>query len=893
MKSGNITADQGLIAQEYIAGRPPNTYEDLLFLANFNNGVNGQTTAIDQGILRQPITFRGKAQLTTAYSKWGTTSLALPFTLNSNLNNSTFGKVTIPWNYTFENTLHNGDCTAECWFLPDGTNFPFAGYLFSMSSGPGVVLLANTIQPYWSYSYLYSNVFAYLASGIGTSPVWYHIAICRRGGIVRSFVNGVMKTKSDSGADPEIIPGSTSTIGSTGIYPQGFGMQIGGPSNDFSIPVNGATYGGGSIGGYMDSLRITARALYPDDTTSSTPFTLPSGPWGAPLQVYSAKITKLGYTGKVNTPTTDPDILPPPSVVAHGQTFPLQFIDSDTIPVPWIHNEPQILSPLVVDHAPPGASSMPPPTLISSGPLAGVSQYFYNTFVSAPLPSARVFGNLLISFITCYGDINNISGIRQAGEQDDKPDFIVPPTWTKLLEVQLPNSSTKISSPITFAAAYRLIDGTETSCEWVPTRWVTDAGAIDLINNVVLPVPANGDFTSFSISHFMSQTFQFAGAEGLQPIGSVFNTIYNFPDPNWPTSFTTASPLTTEFDNSLVLAFMRWFDPGNGIYNTGYYEPSVTAPTPYTELSYNAQSPTNGANGISTSLTILSEPVSAQGPADPMTFNLLFPIAGYQLMAMEVKGGLISGGDDVSYTPSLTYNPQLIQNISQDFTASTAIDVTFPITLSDQATFMLQQHDLFLHCVQVQAGNQIFTVTNTDASNPNTWTVGGTNIDANTSSIWMWKLLSKDESTFVPGGFFSSPDTTKHAYPHVTWQTSAISKTKCFQFRGANWSTPIGATASNFGSTSPITLSGITTTKNYSAVLAILMTKTNQSIPIPTNYTNAAPYQWGIYTVDNDTYGSFRGAYETQQNSGTTADNISVAITATNWKAFMIEIKSN
>jgi hypothetical protein len=668
-------------------------------------------------------------------------------------------------------------------------------------------------------------------------------------------------------------------------------MQIGGPSNDFSVPVNGATYGGGSIGGYMDSLRITAQALYPDDTTNSTPFTLPSGPWTAP-QVYSAKITKLGYTGKVNTSTIDPDILPPPSVVVHGQTFPVQFIDNDTIPVPWIHNEPQILSPFVVDHAPPGAPSMPPPTLVSSGPLAGVSQYFSSTFVSAPLPGARVVGNLLISFLTCYSDFNTTDNVIQRGEQDDKPDFIVPPTWTKLLEVQFPNSSTKISGPITFAAAYRLIDGTETSCEWVPTRWVTDTGTIDLLNNIVLPVPALGDFTSFRIGHFISQTFQFAGAEGLQPIGALLSTLVNFPDPNWPESFTTPSPLTTGFDNSLVIAFMRWFDPGNGIYSTGYYEPYVTTPTPYTELSYNAQSPTNGANGISTSLTIFSEPLSAQGPTDPMTFNLLFPIAGYQLMAMEVKGGLISGGDDVSYTTNLTYNPQLIQNISEDYAAATAIDVSFPITLSN-GTYYMQQHDLLIHCVQVQAGNQTFTVTNTDPTNPNTWTVGGTNIDSNTSSIWMWKLLSQNETTYIPGSIFSSTDTVKHAHPHVTWQTSAVSKTKCFQFRGANWSTPIGAIASNFGSTSPITLSGITTTKNYSAVLAILMTKTNQSIPIPTNYTNAAPYQWGIYTVDNDPYGSFRGAYETQQNSGATADNISVAITATNWKAFMIEIKSN
>jgi hypothetical protein len=577
-------------------------------------------------------------------------------------------------------------------------------------------------------------------------------------------------------------------------------------------------------------VRIVKVALYPTDAS----FTPPSMAFTAP-QIYTPRIIDI---------TT----IYSPVINFTGRLLPPNINDNDSIYTFGVASNPQVLQPSIVDHLAPGTPGPPAPILVSVGTIA-IADSFSQSFMSSSLPASRVIGNTLISYISCFASL-------QPGSQAANPNFIVTGSWTKVLEI----TNNAIPS-LTIAIATRLVDGTETACEWVPTAFFNPTGNAGL----------------FQVRDALSQTFQFSGVSGLNPIGAVASQYTNF-DPNFQFSINTGSVLTTLFDNSVILSALQWFDPG-----AATYAETPTPNSPWTLLGH-AQTQTDRPYG--SIAETFYETVSNSGPADPIDLNFQFPIASYSVTEMEVKGGLVSGGDDAMFTPIMGYDPRFQQNSAvTEVTGTSALIHLTALTPSFSNVNLYAPGDLFIVHIIAQAGNQTFSITNNWTTGGSNWTIGGTSTDNNLSSMWCWKVLNQNEGTIIPGDYIITfPTWVANPRPTINWGTSCAVQAEAYQFRG-NGASPIGATATAFGSTSPLTIGGITTTHPRDGVMVMMLTKNNQNILLPSGYTNIGN--------GNDASGSFRVGYQTWEPSGSASNDVSVTITNTNWRAFMVEIKSN
>ena len=206
------------------------------------DGTNGATSTSDLSNRSGGVSFAGTAQISTAQSKFGGSSLVLD-------GNSDY--LTISDSY-WASAIDSGDWTVEFWvrFAALGSNEELVGNRGNTggNSSNGWALrktTSNNIILYWyeggEFNYLNNSQGSQTALSADT---WYHIAVTRSGNAWRLFLNG---TQEDTVTDSGTIVSSN--------------------ENRLFIGNFGVNY----LNGYMDDLRITVgQARYTSNFTAPT-----------------------------------------------------------------------------------------------------------------------------------------------------------------------------------------------------------------------------------------------------------------------------------------------------------------------------------------------------------------------------------------------------------------------------------------------------------------------------------------------------------------------------------------------------------------------------------------------------------------------------------------------
>ena len=208
------------LKQQSVAATDTNIREVSLLL--HGNGTNGSTTITDSSLSPKTVTAVGNAQISTAQSKFGGSSLLL--------NNNFTDVFTVPTNAAF--AFGTGDFTVEAWIFQLGqrqysTLLEIGNHLYTDS----IVFLTGT-----SGFQVYSGGF-YGAGNYLSLNTWQHIAYCRSGPTLTMYVNG-------AAASAVSFPNNLTNVSTISIgFPKGYI-----PSGDSS---------GYPFNGYIDDLRIT------------------------------------------------------------------------------------------------------------------------------------------------------------------------------------------------------------------------------------------------------------------------------------------------------------------------------------------------------------------------------------------------------------------------------------------------------------------------------------------------------------------------------------------------------------------------------------------------------------------------------------------------------------
>jgi hypothetical protein len=208
---------------------PPTNITNTNTLLNFTNG--GVIDATGKNVLETV----GNAQISTTQSKWGGSSMGFTTSGARLQGNSLLGNSV---------AFGTGDFTIEVWVYLTSTSADstimdtrpgansgnyFLFYLWTNGGGQ---------QPTISWYVPGGSV---LSTGTISANTWTHVAICRSGGTIRSFKDGVQQA-SASNTTAYANPGAP-------------------------YPYIGADYPGGVFQGYMDDLRITKYARYTGNFT--------------------------------------------------------------------------------------------------------------------------------------------------------------------------------------------------------------------------------------------------------------------------------------------------------------------------------------------------------------------------------------------------------------------------------------------------------------------------------------------------------------------------------------------------------------------------------------------------------------------------------------------------
>ena len=210
------------------------------------DGTNGATSTTDLSDRGNTVTFGGDAEISTAQSKFGGSSLSLD-------GNGDY--VDLP---QATNQLVSEDFTIEFWFrINSGAGSETIGLFgsyYTGGSGKGMLMVSSATynQVYFQWHYGASD-WAYLNQTQGTrtalsNNTWYHVAVTRSGSTWRLFLNG---TQEDSVTQSSYITdsGSTTRLGNYG------------PSATASDGLNG----------YIEDFRITRGvARYTSNFTAPT-----------------------------------------------------------------------------------------------------------------------------------------------------------------------------------------------------------------------------------------------------------------------------------------------------------------------------------------------------------------------------------------------------------------------------------------------------------------------------------------------------------------------------------------------------------------------------------------------------------------------------------------------
>jgi len=210
------------------------------------DGTNGATSTTDLSERGNTVTFGGDAEISTAQSKFGGSSLSL----DGNGDYVDLPQVT--------NQLVSEDFTIEFWFrINSGAGSETVGLFgsyYTGGSGKGMLMQStatyNQVFFQWHYG---ASDWAYLNQTQGTrtslsNNTWYHVAVTRSGSTWRLFLNG---TQEDSVTQSSYITdsGSTTRLGNYG-------------------PSGTASHG---LNGYIEDFRITRGvARYTSNFTAPT-----------------------------------------------------------------------------------------------------------------------------------------------------------------------------------------------------------------------------------------------------------------------------------------------------------------------------------------------------------------------------------------------------------------------------------------------------------------------------------------------------------------------------------------------------------------------------------------------------------------------------------------------
>ena len=202
-------------------------YADNVSLLLNGNGTNGSTTFTDSSNNSHTVTPGGNAQISTAQSKFGGSSMYF---------DGSGDYLSIP----DDTSLHLGsdNFTFEFWTYLNSTTGNFinkrvssaAGvqYLYLRVSGGALVLWATSNGSSWNIA----NNFGFGNTTLSTGQ-WYHIALVRNGTEIAAYVNGV-KSPNTITSSAAIQNGSTNPLRIAG-----------------DVPYNGY------LNGYIDDFRIT------------------------------------------------------------------------------------------------------------------------------------------------------------------------------------------------------------------------------------------------------------------------------------------------------------------------------------------------------------------------------------------------------------------------------------------------------------------------------------------------------------------------------------------------------------------------------------------------------------------------------------------------------------
>ena len=219
------------------------------------DGTNGATSTTDLSNSNHTVTFGGDAEISTAQSKFGGSSLSLD-------GNGDY--VDLPQS---TNQFVSDDFTIEFWFrINSGAGSETVGLFgsyYTVGGGKGIIMASHPSYPSVYFQWMYGSGsgtdWAYLNKTQGTrtalsNNTWYHVAVTRSGSTWRLFLNGTQEdsvTQSDQMTDA----GSTTRIGNYG-------------------PSATATDG---LDGYIEDLRITkGLARYTSNFTAPTSANLTS-----------------------------------------------------------------------------------------------------------------------------------------------------------------------------------------------------------------------------------------------------------------------------------------------------------------------------------------------------------------------------------------------------------------------------------------------------------------------------------------------------------------------------------------------------------------------------------------------------------------------------------------
>jgi len=219
------------------------------------DGTNGATSTTDSSNSNHTVTFGGDAEISTAQSKFGGSSLSLD-------GNGDY--VDLPQS---TNQFVSDDFTIEFWFrINSGAGSETVGLFgsyYTVGGGKGIIMASHPSYPSVYFQWMYGSGsgtdWAYLNKTQGTrtslsNNTWYHVAVTRSGNTWRLFLNGTQEdsvTQSDQMTDA----GSTTRIGNYG-------------------PSATATDG---LDGYIEDFRITkGLARYTSNFTAPTSANLTS-----------------------------------------------------------------------------------------------------------------------------------------------------------------------------------------------------------------------------------------------------------------------------------------------------------------------------------------------------------------------------------------------------------------------------------------------------------------------------------------------------------------------------------------------------------------------------------------------------------------------------------------